>query len=191
MLTIINDTPLRRDPGTRYNDTTQDMAFACWIRAKGNTRQAHAFLVVECRQDETGLLPLEADAPDLRTLQRWVHDHNWEALLVESIARRAGGLKELYQARLIALGGPALDTLDMLMDPDRPAQKGDFVKADLAKTVVTLLGLGTAGTKSDDVFAESTQEDAPVVDISAMTPTELARLQRQRLIAEAVPTPKK
>ncbi len=187
-LAITSDTAVTDWRQRRYPPIVKELAKRCWFDAEGNAEAAWRAMAASCQADMSGAYPTErVDMPSVNAIRRWARIDGWEDMLTAEVAADYPATYHHLTSRFIRMGGPAADALAEMIDPNYQPRKGDMVRADLIKFVVAILGIGTAGNR-DGRATVDVQPVTTLVDINAMSPAELARYQRQRLLADHSPT---
>lgn len=188
---IISDRLDRDRRGIRHPPIVRELAKACWFEAKGESGRAWQLVVEECRAGHLPELPTDPDLwPSRRAIERWANADGWHLQLAEHVHGTYPALMAAATARLVLQLPGSLDITARLTDSEYIPEKGDMLKLEAAKHVQTLAGLGTAGLQREGHVTINVQpRDA--LDISTMSPTELARHQRAQIEASRTQEPKK
>lgn len=167
--------------GLRHGQEMRELAFTLYIKADRNLKRTLELLDEECR----GMLGEDGKpvvTPNYRTLLRWKGAEDWDALADRAIAEAFPHLHMRNLARLMNLQGEALsqyaDVLSGNLDDLKPGALQARVA--VAKDLLWLSGLGTAGSRADGSSITPKTVVQESID-SGLTPQEIARRQRERL----------
>ena len=171
----------------------QELAFVCWAQCDRNASRAVTMLAEQWPEDEP-----RRPVP-YRTLAGWARRHDWDAKADELIARTFPSLTMRFTARLVAMSGLALTTLEEGISGDGFARDSDGAilfgpngeavltdprhqrnRLDGAVKALELAGVGTAGSRHR--VAPVVRSAAPeAVDLSTLDAQALSRLRRDIL----------
>ena len=162
LLDITCLTPERGRDRPPHPDAIHDLAFACWIQSDGNMARTLDLLRERC--DET-------DLPDRATLYRWHHADGWDARMVSLVGTLFPQLLARQSARLLLLTDQAITVYAAAL---HNTEKVSLVRANVARDVLLLRGLGTAGSRGNlPVIPRTIPDHDPAQE--RLSPTESLR----------------
>lgn len=160
--------------GTRHSDVVKQTAFEVWAYECDRSPRRTAARLRE-------LLDGDTPAPSHQIVSAWSKSQSWDVRADEAIAGVAPNLRGRQLARLIVLGNEALSVFASVMSGEYDNLPAGALQArvNVASRSLELLGLGTAAARGG--IPTITVPAAPV-DVENLTPVELARVQRERIL---------
>ena len=123
----------------------RELAFLCWIQSDGNIELASNMMHRMCRDaDPHDDLPHPDDLPNVRTLYRWHKADAWDAKMVAVVGEHFPQILARQNARLLLLTDQAISVYAASL---HNTEKVSLVRANVARDVLLLRGLGTAGSR--------------------------------------------
>lgn len=160
----------------RYSDEVKQTAFELWaFECDRNQRRTAARLAQFLEPGE--------QVPTSQIIGHWVRTQGWDLKADQAIANLAPNLRARQLSRLVMLGNDALSTYAQVLTGEAEGEEKHTLQAKVAvaQSVLTLLGLGTAIGRGEAPKLSVQREEHE--DLSTLSPQELARRQRERLLA--------
>ncbi len=158
-----------------YQKHVKELAFIAFVECDRNITRAHRWLL-EHAEDEEYL-------PDRSTLSRWAKHEAWDALATQAIADSYPALRAELLARVLVNAKLAVAFDHALQRGElghvRPGELMAMVQTSTINK--SLAGIGTAGSRAEEVKMGTTVRTPLAALPDALTPIEIARRNRKHI----------